>query len=112
LRASPTNYYDLFNMVPSALRERLRQGRVPVRNWHVLNWESAEQLARKRGVDKRGAKSDAAEVKGQDSPQNQAKRAALDEWTRAVTAQGGFGRWRWAVSRRPSGVPQASPVSR
>jgi type III restriction enzyme len=57
------NYYDLFNMVPSALRERLRQGRVLVRNWHVLNWESAEQLARKRGVDKRGAKSDAAYVK-------------------------------------------------
>jgi type III restriction enzyme len=57
------NYYDLFNMVPSALRERLRQGRVLVRNWHVLNWESAEQLARKRGVDKRGAKSDAAYAK-------------------------------------------------
>ena len=50
-------------MVPSALRERLRQGRVLVRNWHVLNWESAEQLARKRGVDKRGAKSDAAYAK-------------------------------------------------
>jgi type III restriction enzyme len=42
------------------------------------------------------------EVKGQDSPQNQAKRAALDEWTRAVTEQGGFGRWRWAVSHTPS----------
>ena len=58
--AASGNYYDLFNMVPSALRERLRQGRVLVRNWHVLNWESAEQLARKRGVDKRGAKSDDA----------------------------------------------------
>jgi type III restriction enzyme len=44
------------------------------------------------------------EVKGQDSPQNQAKRAALDEWTRAVTAHGGFGRWRWAVSRTPSDI--------
>jgi type III restriction enzyme len=44
------------------------------------------------------------EVKGQDSPQNQAKRAALDEWTRAVTAHGGFGGWRWAVSRTPSDV--------
>jgi hypothetical protein len=31
------------------------------------------------------------EVKGQDSPQNDAKRAALDEWTRAVTEHGGFG---------------------
>jgi type III restriction enzyme len=44
------------------------------------------------------------EVKGQDSPQNQAKRAALDEWVRAVTAHGGFGRWRWAVSRAPSDI--------
>jgi type III restriction enzyme len=44
------------------------------------------------------------EVKGQDSPQNQAKRAALDEWTRAVTAHGGFGHWQWAVSRTPSDI--------
>ncbi|MBI2525940.1 MAG: type III restriction endonuclease subunit R, partial [Candidatus Rokubacteria bacterium] len=42
------------------------------------------------------------EVKGQDSPQNQAKRAALDEWVRAVTQHGGFGPWAWAVSRIPS----------
>ncbi len=60
--ADAGNYYDRFDMVPSALRERLRQGRVRVRNWHVLNWETDEQLARKRGVDKRGAKSDAAYV--------------------------------------------------
>jgi type III restriction enzyme len=59
----PGNYYDAFNMVPSALRERLRQGRVLVRNWHILNWESDEHLARRRGVDKRGAKSDAAYVR-------------------------------------------------
>jgi type III restriction enzyme len=44
------------------------------------------------------------EVKGQDSPQNQAKRAALDEWTRAVTQHGGFGCWVWGVSRTPSDV--------
>ena len=30
------NYYDEFDVVPSALRERLRQGRVLVRNWHAL----------------------------------------------------------------------------
>lgn len=59
----PANYYDAFDMVPSALRERLRQGQVRVRNWHVLNWESDEQLARRRGVDKRGAKSDLAYVR-------------------------------------------------
>ena len=44
------------------------------------------------------------EVKGQDSPQNQAKRAALDEWARAITQHGGFGTWAWAVSRTPSDV--------
>jgi type III restriction enzyme len=58
--AAPGNYYDLFDLVPAALRERLRQGQVRVRNWHVLNWESDEQLARRRSVDKRGAKSDLA----------------------------------------------------
>jgi type III restriction enzyme len=47
-------------MVPSGLREKLRQGRVLVRNWHALNWETDDQLARRRTVDKRGAKSDAA----------------------------------------------------
>jgi len=59
----PGNYHERFNMVPSALRERLRQGRVLVRNWHWLNWESDERVSRKRGVDKRGAKSDAAYVR-------------------------------------------------
>jgi type III restriction enzyme len=42
------------------------------------------------------------EVKGQDSPRNQAKRTALDEWARAVSQHGGFGKWAWAVSRTPS----------
>jgi type III restriction enzyme len=44
------------------------------------------------------------EVKGQDSPQNEAKRRALDEWSRAVTDHGGFGRWTWAVSRKPGDI--------
>jgi len=57
------NYYDLFDIVPSGLREKLRQGRVLIRNWHALNWEGDEQIARRRGVDKRGAKSDAAYVR-------------------------------------------------
>ena len=54
------NYYQEFDIAPSALRDKLRRGRVEVRNWHALNWETDEQLARKRSVDKRGAKSDAA----------------------------------------------------
>ncbi len=59
----PESYYDAFDIVPSALRDRLRQGKVRVRNWHALDWESDERVARKRTVDKRGAKSDEAYVR-------------------------------------------------
>lgn len=58
--SAPGNYYDAFRIVPSALMDKLRQGRVLVHNWHKLNWESAEQVAKKRSVDKRGIKSDEA----------------------------------------------------
>ena len=51
------NYYDEFGVVPVALLDKLRQGRVLVQNWHVLNWETSEQIAKKRSVDKRGVKS-------------------------------------------------------
>ncbi len=59
----PENYYEAFRIVPSPLLDRLRQGRVIVRNWHTLNWETQEQIGRKRSVDKRGAKSDEAYVR-------------------------------------------------
>jgi type III restriction enzyme len=57
------NYYDYFNVVPAGLREKLRQGKVLIRNWHALNWETDEQLAKRKTVDKRGAKSDEAYVR-------------------------------------------------
>lgn len=44
----------------------------------------------------------ALEIKGTDSPQNQAKRAALAEWVRAVNEFGGFGQWSWDVAFRPA----------
>jgi type III restriction enzyme len=49
--------------VPAALLDKLRQGKVLVRNWHTLNWESDERIAKKKSVDKRGAKSDEAYVR-------------------------------------------------
>jgi len=61
--AGPGNYYDEFDIVPAGLREQLRQGRVLVRNWHVLNWETDDKVRKKRSVDKRGAKSDEAYVR-------------------------------------------------
>ena len=57
------NYYEAFRIVPSSLLDKLRQGRVVVRNWHALNWETAERITGKRSVDKRGAKSDEAYVR-------------------------------------------------
>jgi type III restriction enzyme len=33
---APGNYYELFNIIPPGLHEKLRQGRVIVRNWHTL----------------------------------------------------------------------------
>jgi len=61
--AGPGNYYDEFNIVPPGLTDQLRQGKVLVRNWHVLNWETDEKVKKRRSVDKRGAKSDEAYVR-------------------------------------------------
>jgi len=44
------------------------------------------------------------ETKGQDTDQDKAKRAFLDEWVRAVNEHGGFGKWRWAVSKQPGDI--------
>lgn len=56
--ANPRNYYEEFGIVPTSLQEKLRQGKILVRNWHALNWESEEKIRAKKSVDKRGAKSD------------------------------------------------------
>jgi type III restriction enzyme len=42
--AHPSNYYEVFRIVPDSLMETLRQGRVIVRNWHALNWETEEKI--------------------------------------------------------------------
>lgn len=46
----------------------------------------------------------ALEIKGVDSPQNQAKRAALEEWVRAANAHGGFGQWSADVAFNPNEI--------
>src|SRR5208283_3157001 len=55
--------FDEFNVVPYDFKEKLRQGKVKVTNWHNLAWDSDEKLAKRHGVDKRGAKSDEAYVR-------------------------------------------------
>jgi len=57
------NYYEEFNIIPHGLTEKLRQAKVRIRNWHALNWDSEERIAKKKNVDKRGAKSDEAYVR-------------------------------------------------
>src|SRR5437867_5217727 len=59
----PTDYYREFSLIPSGLEDKLRQGKVLVRNWHKLDWESEERIAKKKTVDKRGALSDEAYVR-------------------------------------------------
>ncbi|MDR2435533.1 MAG: hypothetical protein LBD47_13345 [Treponema sp.] len=41
------NYYVEFNVVPSALFDKLRQGKVVISNWQALAWDTAEDLAKK-----------------------------------------------------------------
>jgi type III restriction enzyme len=46
------------------------------------------------------------EVKGRDTLQDKTKRSYLDEWVRAINEHGGFGTWRWAVSKDPADVAE------
>jgi hypothetical protein len=39
-----------------------------------------------------------------DSAQNRAKRAAAEEWVKAINLDGGFGQWRAEVAYTPSDV--------
>jgi type III restriction enzyme len=59
----PGNFYDDFNLLPPSLREQFRQGKVKVVNWHKLDWDSEEQIAKRKSVVKLGAKSDEAYVR-------------------------------------------------
>lgn len=53
------NYYEEFNIVPHALMDKLRQGKIVITNWHALAWDTQEKLDAKaekgqlRSVDKR-----------------------------------------------------------
>ncbi|MGI9250404.1 MAG: BPTD_3080 family restriction endonuclease [Pseudohongiellaceae bacterium] len=57
--SAENNYYTDFEIVPTELMQRLRQGKVLICNWHSLAWDSQEKLDAKaekgqlRSVDKR-----------------------------------------------------------
>lgn len=60
---SEDNYFDKFDLVPSSFTDVLRQGKIRVINWHSLAWDSDEEIAKRRSVDKRGPISDEAYVR-------------------------------------------------
>jgi type III restriction enzyme len=47
------------------------------------------------------------EVKGRNTPKDEAKRLALEEWVKAVNGQSGFGRWASDVSWGPLEIHDA-----
>ena len=57
------NYYKLFKIVPGTMLDKLRQGNIIIKNWHVMLWDDHNKLEKRRSVDKRGVKSDFAYVK-------------------------------------------------
>jgi len=57
------NYYEDFKIVPSTMRNKIRQAKVLINNWHSMLWETKEKLQAKRSVDRRGPLSDAAYLK-------------------------------------------------
>ena len=54
------NYYNLYNVVPVNLKEKLSQGKVFIKNWHFLDWQTEEQIKKRKTVDKRGVISNEA----------------------------------------------------
>ncbi len=57
--AAENNYYQEFNIVPTTMMDKLRQGQVRIINWHMMAWDSQDKLNAKvdkgqlRSVDKR-----------------------------------------------------------
>ena len=54
---SAGNYYQEFQIIPPGLEDKFGKGKraaLLVRNWHKLDWESEEQIKKRRSVDKRG----------------------------------------------------------
>ena len=94
------NYYQLFEIVPHGMFDKLRQGRVKIINCQDLAWESEEQILRKKTVDKRGPKSDEAYIREVLDEMSNAKNIAVinDEahhaWRKNPEAEGKYVRQR------------------
>lgn len=42
--SNPGNYFEAFDIVPMPLRDKLRQGKVLIHNWHSLSWDTQEKI--------------------------------------------------------------------
>ncbi len=58
--SSERNYYREYKIIPNEWQEKLSLGKVLIKNWHQLQWETEEQIEKRKGPDKRGVKSDYA----------------------------------------------------
>lgn len=98
------NYYREFDLAPGGVLDKLRQGRVVVRNWQALSWEDGKKLARKKRVDRRGPKSDRAwigQVLGRDLSNRQGGLLVInDEGHHAWRIPPGFRSREWKQRAR------------
>ena len=46
--SDPGNYYHEFDLVPTDMFDKLRRGQVKIVNWHMLSWETEDQIKRKK----------------------------------------------------------------
>jgi type III restriction enzyme len=46
------------------------------------------------------------ETKGQDTEKDKTKQKFLEEWVQGVNEYGGFGTWKWAVSKDPGDIEE------
>ncbi len=79
-----SNYYDQFNLLPPGDSKDIlcAHTKLLIVNWHKLMWQTDEELAKKRGVDKRGALSDKAwlaELAGRKLPESEPVAVINDE---------------------------------
>ncbi|MBF2759562.1 MAG: DEAD/DEAH box helicase family protein [Ectothiorhodospiraceae bacterium AqS1] len=94
------NYYREFDILPRGWEDDLGNAQVVIHNWHALNWESEEAVARKVGVDKRGAVSDKAYVR-------EALRGISGTSKIVVINDEAHHAWRVPAGARPKGIEKA-----
>lgn len=58
--SSKDSYYSQFGIIPPGFQDKLNQAKIFIHNWQALAYETQEEIAKRKSVDKRGPKSDNA----------------------------------------------------